>query len=722
MPFCSDAYSSFSSSQMCPRVQKVKSLDASKEQSAAFENNDSPVVLNASIPMEQQKKENEATACIEIKASESQLQAYHILKVAVAPIVKELMSLGLNNWRFATLNFDDTRFFLKQQEKVISDTFQQGVTDTKAAKDTTLFRHAAILHLLVTVRDLLLTCNLNVALGYLWKAKDRYKDFLHSSLDNIWRQLTIVQFATQKNEVNPKITELHHQMSKWMQSNRTVQNKVDNIYRLAFEENLGFIVGIIVQCTDCIAQMGCITYARKIYIVVIVLRMEIDEETTVLIDTISTVQGLTVVYLNSEEKGTFLECKTVINSLERYSCVVIHNQHIGPDFPWTHFSVVVEYNYVENSCWIEQCKNLNVSYITFRTAVPETVETETEEFLPDNLGYAFQKLHIPYVFLTSEGLLYNPDILQLLESKYNITFIERTCCEALQFFGSTDCYVVITVDECTAIVMQNMEELNYEKSSDIIALRLMVLSLQYSSCWVILYSRERLSHKYSLAGKTLHHLALFYAALVPFSQKAEDFEVKVALTPGVEETALLVRQIADHILMISKRHPQEWLDKSWLSVLPSEAETCLLTFPCMNPLVAQLMLKKSPSIEWLLSATFDQLQELLPEVPEKVLKHFSDITSLYTLKPPKESEYLKEMVPLEENMNLAISTCSHIPISESLSSFQGQSPLTEYSGCFREVLKYKDLEFTQIPELKKRRLTFEKDPGRSDGQTRLKFF
>ncbi|KAF7244643.1 hypothetical protein EYD10_09234, partial [Varanus komodoensis] len=221
--------------------------------------------------------------------------------------------------------------------------------------------------------------------------------------------------------------------------------------------------------------------------------------------------------------------------------------------------------------------------------------------------------------------------------------------------------------------MQNMEELNYEKSSDIIALRLMVLSLQYSSCWVILYSRERLR---------------------------------------VEETALLVRQIADHILMISKRHPQEWLDKSWLSVLPSEAETCLLTFPCMNPLVAQLMLKKSPSIEWLLSATFDQLQELLPEVPEKVLKHFSDITSLYTLKPPKESEYLKEMVPLEENMNLAISTCSHIPISESLSSFQGQSPLTEYSGCFREVLKYKDLEFTQIPELKKRRLTFEKDPGR----------
>lgn len=32
------------------------------------------------------------------------------------------------------------------------------------------------------------------------------------------------------------------------------------------------------------------------------------------------------------------------------------------------------------------------------------------------------------------------------------------------------------------------------------------------------------------------------------------------------------------------------------------------------------------------------------------------------------------------------------------------------------------LKFTELPQLKKRRLTFEKDPGRTDGQTRLKFF
>ena len=46
----------------------------------------------------------------------------------------------------------------------------------------------------------------------------------------------------------------------------------------------------------------------------------------------------------------------------------------------------------------------------------------------------------------------------------------------------------------------------------------------------------------------------------------------------------------------------------------------LLDFPSITPLVAQLMLNKGPSLNWILLATLYQLQELLPEVPEKVLK------------------------------------------------------------------------------------------------------
>uniref|UniRef100_A0A8C6XHH1 Shortage in chiasmata 1 n=1 Tax=Naja naja TaxID=35670 RepID=A0A8C6XHH1_NAJNA len=484
-----------------------------------------------------------------------QSQAYHILEAAAAPVLKELIKLDMQNWRFAALNSDNTRFFLKQQEKVISDTLKQ---------------------------------------EYLSKAKDNYKDFQDCDLNIIWKQLKIVEFVVQEHKVSPKVAELQHQISKWVQNNANDQNKV-----------------------------------------VIVIRMDVDEETEVLINTINTV-------------------------LDIYSCIIVHNQHIGSDFPWTNFSLVIEYNYNENSCWIDLCKKMNISYLIFQT----TPQNQLKLFLPDNLEYDLLRLSIPYVFLTSEGLLNTPEILQLLESKYNITLIERNCCEALNYFGGTEHYAVMTIDECTAIVMQNMEELNYENSSDNIVLRLMALSLQYASCWIILYSRERLNSKYSLTGKTLHHLALIYAALISFAQKSEDFEVKMALTPGVEETALLVRQVADHILLASKQHPQEWLNKSWLSVLPSEAEKCLLTFPCMNPLVAQVMLKKSSSLEWLLAASFVELQELLPEVPEKILK---------------------VKMSLQGNINSAICSCSQLPFPEALfSRLQGHSSFTKYSECFPE--------------------------------------
>lgn len=50
----------------------------------------------------------------------------------------------------------------------------------------------------------------------------------------------------------------------------------------------------------------------------------------------------------------------------------------------------------------------------------------------------------------------------------------------------------------------------------------------------------------------------------------------------------------------------------------------LLQFPCINPLVSQLMLRRAPSFQWLLGATLSQLRKLLPQVPQKVLKVIRD--------------------------------------------------------------------------------------------------
>ncbi|XP_010193048.1 PREDICTED: uncharacterized protein C9orf84 homolog, partial [Mesitornis unicolor] len=446
-------------------------MPAREEESSACE----------TVRIEGKKQENEDSVTVDIQASESQCQAHCLLEEAATPVLKDLMHLGVLasvHWSFDRVKHDHTRFFLKQQEKAICSHFKEGKMDEKEIR---LFRHAALVHLLVTVRDLLLTCGLDTALGYLSKAKDIYKNIFESCLNNIWRQLKIVQYSSQKkHETNPKIAALQCQMLNWMQS-----------------------------------------YGEEHSVkILIITRMDSEREKADLIHALSRVKGLKTIDFNYEKKGPFLGCKDIIRSLNRYSCVIVHNLQIGPDFPWTQFSLVMEYDYSENSCWKNLCKNLNVTYMTFKTTIPGTIQVGnySDSFLLE--------VQIPYVFLTTEGLLNMPDILQLLESKYSITFVERSSSYSLRLFGSTDRYVVLTIDECTAVFLQSMEELNYKKSCDNVLSKLIALSLQYTCCWIVFYSRERRSLKYSLRGDILLNLVIIYATLIELTQKSEDFKVK----------------------------------------------------------------------------------------------------------------------------------------------------------------------------------------------------
>ncbi|XP_019605083.2 LOW QUALITY PROTEIN: protein shortage in chiasmata 1 ortholog [Rhinolophus sinicus] len=611
-----------------------------KEEHSLTLQEESPTVCTNKTP-EKINQERGADDVIEIQASDSQCQAYCLLEAAATPILIKLghlCSLPVANWKFATVIFDQTRFLLKEQEKVISDALHQGTNDEKEMT----FKHAALLHLLVTSRDVLLTCSLDTALGYLSNAKDAYKSILCSYLDDIWRQLKIVQFIREKKpETNYRIQELQCQILNWMQSEQQIKGSV-----------------------------------------LIIIRMDSDGETHLLIEILNKMEGLTLTVLHSNKGKDFLESEGVLNG--ESSCVVVHNRYIGPDFPWSNFSFVVEYNYLENSCWTKHCEKLNIPYKAFKVILPDTVLKRST--LLDSFSGFLLEIQIPYVFFASEGLLNTPQILQLLESNYNITLVERCCSESLKLFGSTECYVVVTIDECTAVILQDLEELNCEKASDNIIMRLMALSFQYSYCWLILYTKKTLNSEYHLTEKTLHNLALIYAALVSFGLKSEELDVKLIIAPGVEETALIIRQIADHNLMTSKRDPHEWLDKSWLEVSPSKEETYLLDFPCINPLVAQLMLNKGPSLQWILLATLCQLQELLPGVPEKVLKHFCGTTSLFKISSPSTTKSPQISSPQENRNQTFTSQSSAFGSSESV--IQEHNEYYQYSDLGETVQEH----------------------------------
>ncbi|XP_044535070.1 protein shortage in chiasmata 1 ortholog [Gracilinanus agilis] len=651
---------------MAAGQNKESKLQSEEEYNLTLEE-ESPAVCREPSPEKNQEKE--MNNVIEIQATDSQCQAYSLLEAVATPLLKELADhacLLASNWKFATLGFDQTRFFLKQQEKVINDIFLQGKNDEKEIT----FKHAALVHLLVTVRDLLLMCTLDTALGYLRKAKDVYKSMLGSYLENIWRQLEIVQFIRKKEaETNHKEQQLYCQMLHFVQTNNTeeLQFKVLIITRMDSDDEHYFLIKTLSKIKD-----NAFFKITNNY-----LFAKFDYFFSVLIH-------LTTFFTVDCPERYSLNWVYIFISLKKCSCMVVHNQHIGPDFPWTQFSFMLEYNYVENSCWIKHCEQLDIPYMAFKTVLPDEVFKKSASL--DRFGGFLLEIQIPYVFLTSEGLLNTPEILQLLESNYNITLVERCCSESLKQFGDTDRYVVVTVDECTAIIIQSLEELNCEKASDNFILKLIALSIQYSFCWIIFYSKERLNSEYCLTGKTLHHLALIYAALVPFGLKSEELEVKLVIMPGVEETAQLIRQIADHILISSERDPHEWLDKSWLSVSPTKDEMCLLDFPCINPLVAQLMLNKGPSLPWLLSATLDQLQELLPEVPSKVIKHFSEITSLFNISSSLPKSPLISSSQENGYQSDNISSQSSIS-SSSVSLIQGQDKYYYNSKLHEKVLE-----------------------------------
>ncbi|XP_032775584.1 protein shortage in chiasmata 1 ortholog isoform X2 [Strigops habroptila] len=649
-------------------VNSPEKVSQPEEQHRHVHEEDSSVC--ETVRIEEKQQENEDNITVNIQASESQCQAYCLLEEAATPVLEDLTHLSVLasvNWRFDSIKFDHTRFFLKQQEKVICDRFKEGEIDEK---EIMLFRHAALVHLLVAGRDLLLTCGLDTALGYLSKAKDIYKNILESCLNNIWRQLKTVQYSSQKkHETNPKITELQCQMLNWMQS-----------------------------CGE--------KHSVKI---------------------------LTITRMDSERGKDAL-----IHALSK-----------------------IEENVSRNHC---------------------------NSFLLE--------VQIPYVFLTTEGLLNMPDILQLLESKYSITFVERSTSYSLRLCGSTDQYVVLTIDECTAIYLQSMEELNYEKSCENVILKLMVLSLQYTCCWIVFYSRETLSLQYSLRGDTLLNLVLIYAALIELTQKSEDFEVKhfsdirysysrnaaAPLETAVKGALPPEKQNNFNTFYPDYKQNHQSLELLGTSHVSSEALIPPLNphqvfFDCDAPSYLQ---KKSCSSEVVTGrkqnffavpkdcedfAHLDVMNSLHVQRQPVRMRYSSGHSSKNSEKenffatfsdcePQENSQcFLEEFrdttfkspeIPTDQtpwNDSSPTGPCDSFAPDGFLSDFFvdpkelqslsflpqiGREPKEKRKQCppflWTKEKNRTDSGFAEVPEFKKRRLTYERVPGRSDGQTRLKFF
>ncbi|XP_063050459.1 uncharacterized protein LOC134445312 [Engraulis encrasicolus] len=492
---------------------------------------------------------------------------------------------------FSSLDTERSHFLLKQQQKQLASN-----PDLEQ-----LYVEVALLHTLATVKELLLQCGVSNACDYLAKAKKAHET---EELDRLHKRVLLLQCLGQKNsEPDPKLTQLQAVMSTWLQ---------------AVSTRPGLSKVLLLTSTN------------------------VDSLRSLLIGSLNQISGEGVVdAVVPTGDSSYVDGKKVLNCLRCSSWVVVCSQHLGPDFPWSSFSQVVEYEGLASSPWPSICRERNIRHVSFTTILP-TSETGGVVFPTSCTDLD----RIPFTLFVTEGLLGRSSLLLTLESEYNLTMIERSLSPSLRKLGKADQCAVITVDESTAVLLQEVKELTVERASEQVVMRLIGLSLQYTCCWLLIHIP---SAEYACISQViLDNLALIYSAVVLLGMKSEEFTVKVLVVSEEEQLARWIYQIAQHTMMSSERDPLAYLDRDWLSVVPSEEENCLVCFPSVSPLVAQTMLHRAPSLLWLLGASLDQLQQLLPEVPQKVIKLFTETSGLYALGP---SPHRPKSVPDPESQH-----------------------------------------------------------------------
>ncbi|XP_059405514.1 protein shortage in chiasmata 1 ortholog isoform X4 [Carassius carassius] len=674
-------------------------------------------VIAAETCFPREEKQETISNTVYVQATECQRDAYRELQALALPSLSKMQELGisaLNNRDFCTVSSELTRFLVKQQERMLR-TEQNGES---------VLNEMTLLHILVTLKEhVLLTCDLSTATDYLANVKE---SCARSCLDELLRKFEVLQYLSQKRqEPNPKLKELQEQINTWMNSNSNHNFKV--------------------------------------------LVLTVNRVNTELLVALNQVQGNSVSEVIPNEGKSKVKSREVMDRLSCSRCLVVCSQHVGPDFPWQSFSMVFELQPVGHSPFGSVCSEKKVNFISFSTAVPESnlsEESISESYLDT----------IPFVLLVTDGLLRRLKMQRTLETMYNMVLLERKHSPSALQLGGTH-YDVITVDENTAILIQELSELDMKigVASELVVMRLTVLSLQFSRCWVILHSTE--NHRALISSNIYINLLHVYSASVLFGNKSEKFDVKVLLVCEEEEIASYIYKISLHTLMNSERDGLSWLDRDWLTVQPTEAERCLLQFPCINPLVAQLMLRRAPSLQWLLGASFSELQEMFPQIPHKVIKLFSDITAESNVKKTGHNSIRGEDKAHFHSYNpLTPSQFSRGSTTESVWQLQGEGfiqnpdlmpgraaprgsahipmaplPTPEVLGGRNTACGFSSRPQSQthwsspendlpnktgeerkrrgggdvhsvLPHSKRGRLLCERVPGRNDGQTRLRFF
>ncbi|XP_061423538.1 protein shortage in chiasmata 1 ortholog isoform X3 [Lethenteron reissneri] len=489
-----------------------------------------PEAAENAVPKPTHCKKEKSTV-VDVLLSDAMCNCIRILELS-AKTSMEMLRRNMNSFMstgsFVQLTPDMMQYMVKIIERSIRDEKEGGKVEHGAENYREMHIHAVILHALVRAVDLIVNQDLSVAIAFLSEKKDADVE-----LQQIWRQLTTVQFAFKENhEAHSKHEKLKSLISDWLTRKKRKRNDNDPKIMIIVKRHVKILYPAIAQ-------------------------------------SLNGIKGFKVKYISPKDES--FGYNEILKNLDNASCIIIGSKDLAEDFPWAQISLVIEFEFSATSLWADVCKRQFIRYVSLRTVLPACWEEEARPSVS-----LLASLHVPYKLIMSQKLTGIKDSSRLLESRNSVTIMERNYNElTIQTSEGTHpiFYADLIIDEGTAIVLKNLECLHEEGATDYIISQLAALSLQFQKCWLILYlSSSDYNMTYSHSAEVIHGLSFLKATSAIYSVKNDDYEIKILQTGSIQETVEAIRAIGDVTLFSSK---------GW------DLDHCIVR-PFLKPLVSKL--------------------------------------------------------------------------------------------------------------------------------------
>ncbi|XP_069185993.1 uncharacterized protein [Procambarus clarkii] len=328
----------------------------------------------------------------------------------------------------------------------------------------------------------------------------------------------------------------------------------------------------------------------------------------------------------------------VLRVLESHSVVVWSEAEGGEalhQLPCSQFSLVVEWEGagVPASACVQHCTRQNIPVISLTHLPGGRVEEEgSREEKRARIIPSVEEPPPPqreaggggaspdtFTLVASSTVTNNAELHYILTSIYNINLVERCLRDVVleeEGGGAAHAWPHLLLDERTSVLLQPLHQLRTDAHLHQLTCQVVLLSLQCTTCYIILYSHPPANSGYVFRSGVVKALARLVATCALF--RSPDYTVSLLLAHNLHQVGEMVRKVGEATLAASPCWDrEEWTTRPWLTPQMSSHERFLLSLPCINSITAQVILT-AMSLSEVLTLPLPALLSALPWIPEKV--------------------------------------------------------------------------------------------------------